>query len=185
MRRMAALTLLIGLALGAPARAFDVVLISPLWDAVATGDAQKVERTLITGENPDIADDSGKSPLIYAALANNPDIVAMLVHYRARVDYRDPLGNTALAYAAEKGSVDAAEALIAAGAAIDSENRQGVTPLMLAAGAGETAVVRLLIDKGAAVDKHDYTGRTALDWAERGRHASRAAALLRRADSAR
>lgn len=186
MRRLAALLLVSALAApfaaahAPPARAMDVLVFNPLWDAVARGDLQKADRTLGTGTSPDLVDDSGKTPLIYAALANDVDMIALLIRYHVTVDKRDPLGNTALAYAAQKGNVEAAVALLKDGAQIDSQNRQGVTPLMLAASEGRTDMVRFLISKGAAPNKHDFTGRTALDWAA-GPHAVQAAALLRQA----
>ncbi len=177
MRRMAALVVLIGLAALRPAAAMDVVVFNPIWSAIAAGDVEKADRTLGTGTDPNITDDAGKTPLIYAALADDPEMVALLARYRARLDYADPLGNTALAYAVTRGNIDAANALVEAGAKVNTENRQGVTPLMIAAGAGRMDMLHLLLDKGADVNVHDFTGRTALEWAQRGNRTMAAAAL--------
>jgi ankyrin repeat protein len=168
MRAVAALALAIFSIFASAANAVDIISNNPLYDPVVSGDLAKAERVLATGGSvPDSRlDDSGKTALMLAAAAGNEDMVALLLRYKAKPDYRDTVGNTALCYAALGGHRAAAEELINGGASVDLENRQGMTPLMIAAQQGRVDMTRLLIARGADLTKLDYTGRTALAWAE-------------------
>ena len=170
MRVVAAIALaILSFAFVAPtANAVEIISGNPLYDPVIAGDLAKAERVLATGGSvPDSRlDDSGKTALMLAAAAGNEQMVALLLRYKAKPDYRDTVGNTALSYAAFGGHREATEALLRAGASPDLENRQGMTPLMIAAQQGRVEVARLLIANGADLTKLDYTGRSALAWAE-------------------
>ena len=60
---------------------------------------------------------------------------------------------------------------------IDSRNKYGETPLMVAAERGQTDEVRRLLQAGADLTLKDHEGITALEKAQRNRHADVAALL--------
>ncbi len=140
------------------------------WSNVATSAARNhtddVRAQLIAGKTPDITDDTGQTPLGYAASFGNVEMAQILIKYSAPVDRRDQFGDTPLHWAAQRGSVEIVQLLLDAKATVDAQNKQGVTPLMMAASRGQAAAVRLLLKRGADPRKQDYTGRDALAWAE-------------------
>lgn len=140
------------------------------WYNVATSAARNqtddVRAQLISGKTPDITDDTGQTPLGYAASFGNVEMAQILIKYNAPVDRRDQFGNAPLHWAAQRGSVEIVQLLIDAKAPIDAQNKQGVTPLMMAANRGQAAAIRLLLKHGADPQKQDYTGRDAIGWAE-------------------
>ena len=90
MRAFAAIALAILFLVAPPAAAVDIISGSPLYDPVIAGDLAKAERVLATGASvPDTRfDDTGKTALMLAAAAGNEDMVALLLRYKAKPDYR-------------------------------------------------------------------------------------------------
>jgi uncharacterized protein len=140
------------------------------WYNVATAAARNqtddVRAQLIAGKTPDITDDTGQTPLGYAASFGNVEMAQVLIKYNAPVNRRDQFGNAPLHWAAQRGSVEIVQLLLDARAAVDAQNKQGVTPLMMAASRGQAAAIRLLLKHGADPQKQDYTGRDAMEWGE-------------------
>ena len=153
---------------------------APLFSAIRAQNLQEVEALAVRSENLEILGLEDRTPIIYAALLGNPDIIDVLIKNRARVDHRDKLGNTALFYAATRGDLDSMQVLLEGNATPDLENRQGVTPMMTAAGKGHVNAVQMLLDRKADATRRDYTGRTAMMWAEWNRRPD-VVALLRNA----
>jgi ankyrin repeat protein len=126
-------------------------------------------------------DDSGKTPLHYAAIRGyldengQPAIVDFLCKqhqgdagaFMNAKDYQYDVGvkkdhKTALMYAAEYGRTDTVNYLVRHGSDINTIDAMGQTALMLAVQKGHTAVVTLLRDRGAferAVHSQSITGR--------------------------
>ncbi|MFF1880193.1 ankyrin repeat domain-containing protein [Pseudarthrobacter sp. NPDC058196] len=77
-------------------------------------------------------DRAGRSPLHYAALANDVDEVRRLVTDVEFVDAADNQGFTPLHLASREDAVDAAAALLDLGATVDPINAFGNTPLFVA-----------------------------------------------------
>ena len=142
----------------------------PVFQNAAYGNADAVEKFLLTGNNPNIRD-LKKVPLLHhAAIASVPKTVQTLLKHGAQVDLADPFGNTALMQAAAYGSTKAALLLIESGAKVNEENQQGETALIKAAKTGNLEIVEILLEKGASPNLTDFTGRTALDHARQNRH---------------
>ena len=148
--------------------AADIELFAgnPLFDSIRAQDLPAVEAIAVRGGNLEVFDAEQRTPIIYAAVVGNSDIVELLIKSRAEINHRDKHGNTALFYAAGNGNVDVMEVLLENAARIDLDNRQGLTPLINAAAKGQVAAVQLLLDRRADPNRRDYTGRTALMWAE-------------------
>jgi uncharacterized protein len=153
----------------APQSARAQLMSFPDWytlaDAAANNKAGAVAYLLRRGDNPNLVDSVGHSPLDYAATFGNIEMLRLLLEGGARPDYRDSFGSTALHWAAERGQVEAINMLVAAKAPVDAQNKQGITPLMLAAGADKPAAVKALLKAGADPTKQDFTGRDARGWA--------------------
>ena len=152
----------------------------PIWcAALLTGhqSGRNSDSLLCEGISPmDARDDSGRTPLSWAASNGHLEVVKLLVHDASvEVDSRDSeYGQTPLSWAAESGHLKVVELLAQeAGAEVDSKDSEyGRTPLSWAAANGHLEVVRLLaLELGSDVESNDSDwGRTPLSWAaERGR----------------
>ena len=167
-RRSVVLWLGAGLALLAtrPALALDFPDWYTIGNAASQNKMDDVLFMLRRGDNPNMLDGNGRTPLDYAASFGNAPMAQALLQNGARADYRDTFGNTALHWAAEGGKLDVVRVLLAAKAPVDATNKQGITPLMQAAGRGKNDIVRVLLAAGADPKKQDFTGRDALGWAQ-------------------
>jgi ankyrin repeat protein len=147
-----------------------VVLFAPasgvageaLFDAVKAGDTAGVERLLAGGGTVDSRDRDQATPLISAALNDQPVVAELLLNKGADVMARNAGGFTPLHAAAYSGSVRIAELLLGKGAVLeDAANKAGVTPLMVAVEENRVAMLELLIARGADVSRpeslHRYT----------------------------
>jgi ankyrin repeat protein len=104
----------------------------------------------------------GRTPLHYAALANDAAAVSRLLSEGADPNVPDQLGFTALHFAAQQEAVAAAGALLAAGAEVDAINSYGNTPLSTAVfhSRGRGELIRLLRRHGADPWHPNNTGQT-------------------------
>jgi ankyrin repeat protein len=144
----------------------------PIFSAIKENDLDEVKKAIAGGEKADVEDFDGRSPLIYASIIGNADIIDYLAEVPVSIVHKDNLGNSALYYAAERGHVDVVEVLLKKGAMIDTKNRRGITPLMISASQGRNETVQILLKGKADSTLRDYTGRTALMWAEWNRKAN-------------
>jgi hypothetical protein len=128
-----------------------------------------VRKLLEKGENPNVRDEYGSTPLHKAASRGHVDIARLLLEYGADPNVRDEYGWTPLHNAAYRGHVDVVALLLEHGADPNIQNKDGSTPLHKAASRGHVEVVRLLLEHGADPTVKDKNGATPLDVArERG-----------------
>ena len=125
-----------------------------LFKALRDGDTPTV-RTLARGTSAINAPNmSGETPLMYAAIYSNAEIVKFLLDQGAEVNAKTPTGTTALMLAV--GDIEKVRVLIKRGANVNARSVTGRTPLLIAAsrsGAGE--VVKLLLAHGADANAKD------------------------------
>ncbi len=107
----------------------------------------------------------GLTPLMRAALAGRPALVAELLARGADPQVRNDDGNNALWLACVADSGDAVRRLVAAGIDIDNRNLVGATVLMYCASAGKPAMLRLLLALGADPLLTNQDGARAVDLA--------------------
>ena len=107
-------------------------------------------------------DRGGRTPLHYAALADDTAAIRALLGQGADPDVADHLGFTALHFAAQQGAISAAQALLAAGAQVDAINSYGNTPLFTAVfnSRGRGDLIKLLRHHGADPWHPNGTGQT-------------------------
>lgn len=128
--------------------------------AVKANSMERVNELLAKGENVNVRDENGYTPLHEA---RSVAVARLLIKHGADVNARDERGSTPLHWAETAGL---ASLLIRQGAAVEARDVDGCTPLHVAARAGRPDVVRLLIARGADV-KAKGDGGTPLDCAER------------------
>ena len=114
------------------------------------------------GANVNVARTDGLTPLLLAANAGHPGLVAELLKNKADINAVNNNGTSALALAARNGNLKAGEVLLGAGIEIETVDKEGRTPLMEAAINGHADFVAMLLKKGAKADARDNMGRTAL-----------------------
>ena len=141
-------------------------------DAVKNGDLEKVMSMIKA--NPNLVfskDDSGCTPLEYAAFIGRKDIIDFLLANKADVNARDTVvGMNPLLIAADKGSLDVAASLLLLKADINAKDKIGNTPLHNAAQKGYKDMVILLLANKAEVDAKNNYGFTPLFAAAAGGH---------------
>ena len=105
-----------------------------LLHAAEHGPPSVVSECLAGGASVKLVDEpTGHTPLLRAALANQPEAITLLIAAGASVADTDRHGNTPLHLCAlAGGSADCAMALLEGNAPMDARNGEGATPLLLA-----------------------------------------------------
>lgn len=101
---------------------------------------------LLTGASANDCDDSGKTPLMYAIMNKNIEVVQGLISAGADVNAQDNEGLTPLMYAVIYEKLYVLYALIQAGANINLSSYDGRTPLALARYSVEKRILSTLIN---------------------------------------
>jgi ankyrin repeat protein len=152
----------------------------PFHDAVRDGDVVAIKQLLDKGAAPSDTDETGEPPLIIAALAGRPEVIALLVERGADVKVRNRGGLTALHAAAYAGNIDVVEMLVARGADVnDAGNFYHMTPLHGAAEEGHADVVAFLLAQKVDIEAKERNGYTPLTQAGWRSHWEAAELLLK------
>jgi len=163
--RVSRFALILVFALAAPMPA----ICGPIHDAARDGDLKTVKKLL--KRSPELVsskDESGRTPLEWAAGMDRKDVVELLLSYHADVNAIDVFGATPLHAAAGKGHADIVELLLANHAEVNARTNDGVTPLYASAANGYTNVAELLLSSNADVNAKANNGATALHYASAG-----------------
>jgi ankyrin repeat protein len=126
---------------------------TPLLYAVLYGDASTMKLLLDAGADPNIRNDAGASPLMWAA--GDLEKVRLLVEHGADVNAKSDAGRTPLLIAAGRfNNAPVVKLLLDHGAnpSVKSPGLFGdMTVLSEAASSGDESVLRMLVDRGASV----------------------------------
>jgi len=142
---------------------------SPLGEAAARGDVDRLHALLQAGTSPNELDGNSFSALMTAARCGQLSAIRVLVDSGADPDLRSGRnGWTPLLHAIHKGQSDAVVELLRQGADVNAATASGLTPLMMASGYGRTEIVRILLSHGADVWKSNRQGDSALTMAALG-----------------
>jgi uncharacterized protein len=133
--------------------------LSALIRAARRGDSAAAQAAISSGANAnELVDDL--TPLMQAVIANQDDLVDLLLDSGAAVNSADSAGWTALHFVAQSGTAAIARKLILAGAVVEQEDKLGNTPLwravMSSSGREEVVVERLR--SGADLRKANKAG---------------------------
>lgn len=140
-------------------------------EAVIKGDAANVKKNIAKGEDVNLKDKNGDTPLITAVKNGNLEITRMLIDAKADVNVKDNAGNTPLIIICKTKRTDIAELLIKAGADVNEKNNSGETSLLNASKNGNIPMMQLLYKANAgnqlneteANDELNTSGRAIID----------------------
>jgi ankyrin repeat protein len=142
-----------------------------LHDVIKNGLMDTAKLLLAKGEDVNLKDSSGDTPL-FMALGNRTlaeffeqphvDFINLLIAKGADVNSKNSHNNTPLHNAAYKGNQDVIELLISKGADVNLQNDTGQTPLYGALKYQNSEIVELLINKSADVKIKDNDANTPL-----------------------
>jgi len=132
------------------------------------GSAALAQRLGELGVKHDTPDDTGQTPLFFAAREGNCQCVEYLASRCCKLDHRDKHGQTALFYTALKGWPETVTMLHGLGASSNLADNKGRTALFYAALGGHADCTNLLVQHGCCVNHTDNRGQTPLFYAVRG-----------------
>ncbi|XP_048521478.1 ankyrin repeat domain-containing protein 50 isoform X2 [Dendroctonus ponderosae] len=126
--------------------------------------AQEVVRQLLDrGLDEQHRDNSGWTPLHYAAFEGHQDVCEALLEAGAKIDETDNEGKAPLTLAAQGGHTSLVNLFMDKyNAPVDQRPHDGKTALRLAALEGHYDIVQILVSNGADIDSKDADGRSTL-----------------------
>lgn len=110
-------------------------------------------------------DAEGNTPLYYACLKGNRDIVALLLDSGADATCVNNRSETPLHAAARSGNKEILGKLLMSGADVNATDNEGRTPLLCVLDNKRTDAALFLIENGADPEVSDATGHKAIDYA--------------------
>ncbi|TFG76997.1 MAG: ankyrin repeat domain-containing protein, partial [Chrysiogenales bacterium] len=126
-----------------------------LFEAVASGNTEKVVRLLKETGNTELRNESGYTPLHWAVLTNQEEIVSLLLSRGAEIQPISTSGYTPLHDAVYGGNIRIIKLLIDRGTDIYAGDQLGKRPLDLAIERGHAQIVPLLKPLHLAAEKGD------------------------------
>lgn len=123
------------------------------------------------GANPDVADNEGTSPLVWAVIRYDMASFDMLLAHQADVNaISGHLHETALFTAVDNDEVEMVRKLLAHGAKVNIAASSNRTPLMMAASDGSKSMVQMLLAAGADASQIMENGQDAAQQADYNHH---------------
>ena len=132
------------------------------------GEEREVRLCLSRGNDPNLPDVDGWTPLHWACFRHQPKMVALLLEHGSLVSCKTFSGDTPLHAAATEGSVECLKLVLDAAASqdadylLESQNNVGYTPLMWTASKGLLPAANFLLTRGCNVAAVNQEGDTAL-----------------------
>ena len=124
-----------------------------------------VAKKLIAKSNVDVLDGESRTPLIYASLSNNIEMLEWLVNNGANINHQDRSGLCSLHAAAQRNNLDVVEYLLKVGGDPNLCNSSGNGPLWIATlnSVGDETMCDVLIAAGADRNHKNNAGRSPVD----------------------
>ncbi len=133
---------------------------TPLHLAVGYDYPEAAGLLTVSGANPFINNNRGKSPIVLA-FDKGIEFTSFIIN-EANLQGNDSEGNSPLHLAALWDFPEITSFLISSGAAVNARNTQGLTPMHYAVKNNSVAVCRILHEHGAGIDARDNYGNTPL-----------------------
>lgn len=134
-----------------------------LRQAAKQGDICALQTALEEGANVHDEDLQGWTPLMWACVNGNAEVVEALLSNKAGVRVTDTYGNTPLLIASTYGHVEAIEVLLARGEWVNTSDRAGRTALYHASLMGKLGAVSALLRAGADPCRASTRGKKPID----------------------
>jgi ankyrin repeat protein len=115
--------------------------------AIRSNDVTAVRSALGKGHVELIADNTGTTPLMYAALVGGPQIIRLLLDHGAQVNASNRFGATALMWASSR--TENVRTLLECGADVKARTSNGGTALVVATRYGNVNAMKMLLAAGA------------------------------------
>lgn len=123
-----------------------------LFTAVKGNDVAKVNQLLAQGVDVNARDESSYTPLRWAVLNGNKDIIKALLDKKANVNEKNANGETPLMLAVFLANPDAIDLLLAGGADVNAKSKDNFNALAIAGATGNNSIINKLIKGGADKD---------------------------------
>lgn len=136
-----------------------------IYRACKNGNIESVKYLIYKGTDPERRDDDGNTPLIFATVNNQTDVMDFLLKNGAAIETPDDDGNTALIIAASGGKSSSLSFLVSQGADVNATNNYGFSALMYSAFTGQIGSIEYLIDHKANRNLVNREGKKAVDMA--------------------
>lgn len=122
----------------------------------------KIAKILLNKGVPlDVVTEDGQSPLHYAVISENFQLVSLLIKKGADVNKKSFEGIFPLFLAVEYNYKNLITLLLSEGAKVNTQTSRGVTALQLACSQSNEEIISLLIQNGADIRLEDNNGETA------------------------
>uniref|UniRef100_A0A0N5ADS6 NAD(+) ADP-ribosyltransferase n=1 Tax=Syphacia muris TaxID=451379 RepID=A0A0N5ADS6_9BILA len=131
-----------------------------IFTAASLGNYAFVEEQLKNGFCPNRLNNSGWSPLMYAAYLGHGAVCSLLLEHNAQIDTANNVGKTALMLAAACGNLQIVQLLISKGAKLDQQDSSGNSALHYATLCSHNHVVEILLQYGANPNIRNSCGMT-------------------------
>lgn len=140
---------------------------SPLFASAKSGNLKRLTKLLDAGEDPNVVDKHGFTPLAYTLHGEHTEAARLLIERGASVQARADGDFCPLTTATVKGNVEIAQLMLEKGADVNGrvtaeQDTVQYSPLMMACNRRQWEVGRLLLEHGADVNLRDSTGYTPL-----------------------
>ncbi len=150
-----------------------------VFEAARSGDAARVKALLAADPKlANLKDESGRTPLHYAAIYGRPEAATALIGSGADIDIRDGYGTTPLRYALDNVEPALVGLLVAAGAKVPASGEEGREILHQAAWIGCGDLLDRMAKAGADLRSANNNGGTLLHSVVHGRLAGWTGKLL-------
>jgi len=133
-----------------------------VFDRARQGDAEMLERLLVSGLPVNLRNHKGDTLLMLASYHGHHAAVRVLLAHGADPLIANDNGQLPIAGAAFKGDLAMIQLLLEHGVPVDAAAQDGRTALMLAAMFNRGEILEYLLDKGANPAHQDARGATAL-----------------------
>lgn len=140
----------------------------PLIKAMIGQHSHEFSNCLRRGDDPNVIDADGRTPIICAAIDNQIAFAREVISYGAAINSADIFGNTALHYASQEYNLEFISLLLQHGANLEAEDMHGNTPLSTAVfySMGRGGAISLLLTAGADRNHANKYGVTPIGLAQ-------------------